>query len=118
MCSVFEAEKCSMCINKAAGCEYSCRGYSLHGQAYDEALKMYEDISLGVPKGHCRGCQERYAGCHDECWDYILEMEYRHICKEEMRKQKANDSIQHTVGLPGLPYGSRYSKSKNKRYAY
>ena len=101
MCNSYESEHCASCLNKENGCKKTCESYKLHQKAYNEALKIYNNKKLGIPRGECRDCTKRSIMCHSTCWSYILVMEYNHICKEEAKKKKLATGFNHLVGVPG-----------------
>lgn len=43
---------------------------------------------MGIKISCCRGCEERFAGCHSICMNYQKEKEQLDIENERLRKKK------------------------------
>lgn len=100
--------KCDRCKNKQDGCKESCEKYIATTKAYLQASKILEDASLGIPRNEeCRSCKSRTLGCHSTCEGYLLLKAYGTLIGEIKQKEKIARSVQHMVGLPGLPHKYR-----------
>lgn len=82
------ALRCNNCKDKKLDCNENCEKYILYCKAYERAMNILENPTLGIPRWACKGCTERKPLCHSTCYDYLVSKAYRELVNERAQKEK------------------------------